>query len=105
MHGARLRQREAGRETEAFCFGIDGDDQLGIAVLAVDDERCFADGVSRRSAAPLGGALQTRDPESGTDCCSRSDLRCTANADPAPRPGHVSGITRLAARPDDAVGR
>ncbi len=38
MHGARLRQREAGVQAEPFRRLVDGDDQLGIAALAVDDE-------------------------------------------------------------------
>ena len=36
MHGARLRQREAGVEAKPFRRRIDGDDQFGIAALAVD---------------------------------------------------------------------
>ena len=48
VHGARLRQRQAGREPELLRCLVDGDEQLGIAALAVDDERrCFADDVSR----------------------------------------------------------
>ena len=38
MHGARLRQRQAGVQAEPFRRVVDGDD-LGIAALAVDDER------------------------------------------------------------------
>ena len=40
MHGARLRQRHAGREAKPFRRVVDGDDQLGIAALAVDGN-CF----------------------------------------------------------------
>ncbi len=39
MHGARLRQRETRVQAEPFRRIVDGDDQFGIAALAVDDER------------------------------------------------------------------
>ena len=40
VHGARLRQRHAGREAKPFRRRVDGDDQLGIAALAIDGN-CF----------------------------------------------------------------
>jgi hypothetical protein len=39
MHRPRLRQREAGREADARCGIVDGDEHVGIAALAVDNER------------------------------------------------------------------
>jgi len=38
MHGARLRQREAGREAEPLRCGIDCEQEIEIAALAEDDE-------------------------------------------------------------------
>jgi hypothetical protein len=58
MHGARLRQRQAGVEAEPFRRLIDGDQRLGIAALAVDN-RCTSPRVrgevACRSAAKAGG--------------------------------------------------
>jgi len=39
MHGARLRQREAGREAEPFCSIIDGCQDFDIIALAGDNQR------------------------------------------------------------------
>ena len=59
MHGARLRQRETGVQAEPFRRLVDGDDQLGIAALAIDGERrCTnrftrpGDAVGREPAQP-----------------------------------------------------
>ena len=61
MHGACLRQRQVRREAEPFRRRIDGDEQLGIAALAVDGKRRrdlrrlfarFGDAVGREPAQP-----------------------------------------------------
>jgi hypothetical protein len=41
MHGARLRQRETAVQAEPLRSLVDGDDQLGIAVLGGDDAGAF----------------------------------------------------------------
>jgi hypothetical protein len=53
MHGARLRQRDAGRKPQAFRRVVHGGKQLGIAALAVNDERSFViPGRGRQPAGP-----------------------------------------------------
>ncbi len=39
MHGARLRQRQTGMQPKAFGRFVDGGQHIGIAALAVNDER------------------------------------------------------------------
>jgi len=39
VHGPRLRQGEAARQTEPRGGGIHRDDQLGIGALAINDNR------------------------------------------------------------------
>ena len=57
MHGARLRQREAGREAEPLGRIIDGGQDFSIAALAGDDQRRGSfmrpcDAVGREPAQP-----------------------------------------------------
>jgi hypothetical protein len=61
MHGAGLRQRQARREATLFGGIIDGNQHLGIAAFAGNDEESFFTSprkrgeVARRSKAEAGG--------------------------------------------------
>src|SRR5207253_2125108 len=67
MHGARLRQREARRESEPLRRGVDREQEIEVAALAEDDEgrRCFTplpcDAVGRKPIQPQAqNALRAR---------------------------------------------
>ena len=58
VHGARLRERDAGLETDAFRRSIDGDQEIEIAAPSGDDEgragRASGDCLTRRPLEAIG---------------------------------------------------
>ena len=78
MHGARLRQRQAGVQAEPFRRLVDGDDQLGIAALAVDDERFIL--------SPEGGEVAGEAGRVGDDAAGDTATATLADARARPSP-------------------